>query len=203
MPVPHRGAEQGTQTPVTSPRVPKLPCCLSTTLRSTVDLCHGTSTCRTCIRCWGMLGLAGRGKWVLGDRCGWHICSGAIYGCRAVPPAHKTCSLPACPMCGDSPDARMGSCTEVLPPQCPGSCPKGVGSWCLELFQTFALGEGPLSHLPKSTAMQSPPALSSSSSSLRSPSQCSPRHLKEPWVHILGSWGHGWGQTRGSALFWL
>lgn len=94
VPVPCRGAEQGTQTPVTSPRVPKLPCSLSTMLRSTVDLCHGTSTCRTCIRCWGMLELAGRGKWVLGDQCGWHVCSGAIYGCRAVPPSPHNLLLP-------------------------------------------------------------------------------------------------------------
>lgn len=60
-----------------------------------MDLCHSTSTCRTRIRCREMLGLVGRGKWVLGDRCGWHICSGAIYGCRAVPPSPQNL-LPPC-----------------------------------------------------------------------------------------------------------
>lgn len=113
---------------VTSPRVPELSCCLSTMLRSTVVLCHGTSTCKTCIRCWGMLGLAGRGEWVLGDRCGRHVCSGAIYGCRAVPPSPHNLFPPCVShVLRAALKPGEGVPAEVLPHCCPRSCPKGVG----------------------------------------------------------------------------
>lgn len=148
-PVPCRVAEElswrADRPPSPAPGVPGWPefsCCLPTELECTLLLRHSASNCGTFTRRWGMLGLAERREWMLGDKHGLHICSGVVYSCRS---ATTGLHSPSCPW--GRPDAqRMGSCPEVFPHQCPGPAERvtGVGL-CHELFQTFALGKGPFS----------------------------------------------------------
>lgn len=130
------------------PSWPELSCCLPVVLECTVLLCHGASNRGTFLRCWGMLGLAGRREWMLRDQPGWDTCCGVGYGCRA---ASTGLHSPSPPCVYPRPGASLMPGEWALAQRCcltsvPGSAERvRGGSLCREAFQTFALGKGPFS----------------------------------------------------------